>query len=160
MRISRQGKRVAMVVTLALILVPSCLGTSKSWNKIRYQTGTIEVKVNPFDWNTSLKIDGPLIEINFAGRKKISIESRSVTSLYSGEAAYRRISELVSRSGSSRPVPLFGMLQGDKEHLIGLEFTGADGAHTALLLFVQKDGYHDLLQALSELTRKSVKEIP
>ncbi len=149
---------IAPALAWSLLLGQSAAATDRSWNRIRYQGGTVDVKLNPFDWNTTLRISGPQIELNFSGRKKITIEGRSVTVLSRGDIAYRRIIDLISRNGSSRPVPLFGILQTDRDHLIGLEFNSADGSHSAVLLMIQRDSYNEVLGALSEVTGQPVKE--
>lgn len=148
---------IASALAWCLLLGQSAAATDRSWNKIRYQGGTVDVKVNPFDWNTTLRISGAQIELNFSGRRKITIEGRSVTVLSRGEIAYRRISDLISGGGSSRPVPLFGILQSDRDHLIGLEFNSSDGSHSAVLLMIQRDSFSEVLGALSEVTGQPVK---
>jgi hypothetical protein len=152
--------KIWLVPALAWSLLPgqSVAAGDRSWNKIRYQGGTVDVKVNPFDWNTTLRISGPQIELNFSGRRKITIEGRSVTVLSRGDIAYRRIIDLISGNGSSRPVPLFGLLQSDRDHLIGVEFKSSNGSHSAVLLLIQRDSYKEVLGALSEVTGQPVKE--
>jgi len=130
-----------------------------SWNKIRYQAGTVVARVNPFDWNTTLKISPSGIEMIFAGSKKIVIESRNVTALTCGEAAYRRINEVLG-SASSKPVPLFGIVKNGNDHLVGIEFNNADGTKGAVLLVVHKDSYSDLLHMLSVLTGQTAVGAP
>ncbi len=136
------------------------MGAERSWNKIRYQGGTVQVKVNPFDWNTTLKLNGDVIELNFAGRKTITIASHDVIAVTEGEAAYRRISGLVALKGNPRPVPLFGVLHSDQDHLIGLEFRNADGVQGVVLLLIRKDDWNEVLQTLSALSGKPIKETP
>ena len=130
-----------------------------SWNKIRYQAGTVVARVNPFDWNTTLKISPSGIEMIFAGSKKIVIENRNVTALSCGEAAYRRINEMLG-SASSKPVPLFGIVKHGNDHLVGIEFNNADGTKGAVLLMVHKDSYSDLLRSLSALTGQTAVGAP
>jgi hypothetical protein len=149
---------IALALAWSLLPGQSATAADRSWNKIRYQSGTVDVKVNPFDWNTTLRISGAQIELNFSGRRKIIIEGRSVTVLSRGDIAYRRIIELISGNGSSRPVPLFGILQSDRDHLIGVEFNGSNGSHSGVLLLIQRDSYNEVLGALSEVTSQPVKE--
>jgi len=156
--ICRPKTRLTLVLLLSSLWGQSATAADRSWNRIRYQAGTVDVKVNPFDWNTTLKITGSDIELNFAGRRKITVEGLSVTLLSKGDLAYRRIIDLVSAAGSSRPVPLFGILQSDRDHLVGLEFNGINGSHSAILLMIQRDSYNEVLGALSEVTGQPVKE--
>ena len=146
------GRRFLAAFLLMLLFQGHlALAADFSWNKIRYQAGTVNAKVNPFDWNTTLKVSSSGIEIIFAGSKKILIENRNVTALTYGEAAYRRIKEMLGNA-SSKPVPLFGIVKNGNDHLVGIEFKNADGTNGAVLLMVHKDGYSDLLRALSGFT--------
>jgi hypothetical protein len=130
-----------------------------SWNKIRYEAGTVVARVNPFDWNTTLKVSPFGIEIIFAGSKKIVIENRNVTALTCGEAAFRRINEMLGNA-SSKPVPLFGIVKNGNDHLVGIEFKNADGTKGAVLLMVHKDSYSELLRSLSVLTGQTAIGAP
>lgn len=131
-----------------------------SWNKIRYQGGTVDAKVNPFDWNTTLKVSSGEIELVFAGRKRFRIEASTVVIIAHGERACRRMAERLGVNSANRPVPLFGMVSLGKDHLVGIEFKNSDGARGAVLLAVHKDSYRDLLQELSSLTAKAVEDAP
>lgn len=140
-----------MVLPLACVAKAADL----TWNKIRYQAGTVDAKVNPFDWNTTLKVRPTGIEMVFEGRKQIIIESRSITALSCGDAAYRRVNDLLVNSWS-KPVPLFGILRNSKDHLVGIEFKDEHGMEGAVLLMVHKDSYNELLSSLSNLTGQTV----
>jgi len=141
--------RAAILVVLFL-LTSVADAADLSWNKIRYEAGTINVKVNPFDWNTTLRVLPAGIEMSFQGRMRVMIASRDITALSSGEAAYRRVNDLLVNT-SSRPVPLFGILRNSKDHLVGIEFKDEHGVKGAVLLTVHKDSYNELLQSLSRL---------
>lgn len=142
-------RRTFLVILLSLTCVADA--ADLSWNKIRYEAGTIDAKVNPFDWNTALKVLPTGIEMTFEGRKHVMIESRSITALSCGDTAYRRVNELLVNT-TSRPVPLFGILRNSKDHLVGIEFKDEHGVKGAVLLTVHKDSYNELLQSLSRLT--------
>ncbi len=64
--------------------------------------------MNPFDWNTTLKVLPTGIEMVFEGRKRVAIEGRNIIALSCGDAAYRRVNDLLV-TASSKPVPLFGI---------------------------------------------------
>lgn len=155
------GREVAaLLIVLFLGLSPArAAGTDKIWNKIRYEAGTVDARVNPFDWNTTLRVLPLGIEIVFEARKRIFIEKQNVTTLTTGEAAYRKVAETLVNA-SSRPVPLFGILRNSKDHLLGIEFRNADGSNGAVLLMVHKDSYSELIQALSNLTGQSAAGAP
>ena len=160
MWLTNYRRGITALVVLFFTLTHSAIASDRSWNKIRYQGGTIDVKVNPFDWNTALRISATQIELVFAGRKKVTIEARNVLALTYGEAAYRRIVDALAPGGASQPLPLFGIVHMGKDHLVGIEFRGPDNLHGAVLLMVHKDSDRELLRALSELTDKPVEGAP
>jgi hypothetical protein len=153
------GRSLAAFLLMLLFQGHLALAADLSWNKIRYQAGTVDAKVNPFDWNTTLKVSPSGIEMIFAGSKKIMVENRNVTALTYGEAAYRRINEMLGNA-SSKPVPLFGIVKNGNDHLVGIEFKNADGTKGAVLLMVHKDSYSDLLHSLSVLTGQTAVGTP
>jgi len=143
-----------------LSAVAPSLFAEKSWTKLRYQAGTIAIKVNPFDWNTTMTVTGHAIKLNFESRKMVVIRSEDILSLTYGMMAYRSVSALLSGGGDVQPVPLFGILRNDKDHLIGLIFRAPDGSRGAFLLMAHKSNYHEILGTLSEVTGKPVEGIP
>ena len=159
MRWNASRREVTAILIVLLFLAHPARAADSSWNKIRYQAGTVDAKVNPFDWNTTLKVLPAGIEIAFEGRKKIMIESREITALTCGDIAYRRVHDLLVNA-SSKPVPLFGIVRNRKDHLVGIEFKKADGSKGAVLLMVHKDSYSELLQSLSNLTGQPANGTP
>jgi hypothetical protein len=149
---------IAIVAALALLGAPSAAAPAKSWNKIRYQGGTIEVKVNPFDWNTTLGVKGDRLELVFAGRKRVEIPAADVTAISYGQKAYRRVADLALLSVMATPVVLFGLLHKSKDHIVAVEFRTAAGEKGAVLLTVHKDQYRGLLADLKSVTGKPVED--
>jgi hypothetical protein len=121
------------------------------WNKIRYQGGTVEAKVNPFDWNTTLTLTVDALELDFAGREKREIPLERIGVVSHGQAAYRRVARHSSASVLVTPIPLFGLLRKNKDQLVSIEFREKDGATGIVLLSVRKQ---DLA------ARKPVEEAP
>ena len=145
------------------ILIGLLLGTGQAeaadhvWKRLRYQGGTIEAKVNPFDWNTALTTSGTRMQFVFAGQKTVMIDAADVTSLSYGQMAYRRVADMATLSVLLTPVALFGILHQSKDHLVSIQFKSSDGRPCAVLLAVHKDAYRDLLVNLSILTKKPVE---
>jgi hypothetical protein len=146
----------AIVLVVLLTLAHLARAENLSWNKIRYEAGTIDVRVNPFDWNTTLKVLPTGIELSFEGRKKIRIERRDIVSLSCGAVAHQRVHDMLLNSSSSRPVSLFGLVRSNTDHMVAIEFKLSDGSSAAILLVVQKDSYASLLQALVRLDGKPI----
>lgn len=160
MRGAHYRRAFSELALLLLTLVQTGAAADGTWNKIRYQGGTITAKVNPFDWNTTVRLTSTAIQIDFASLKRVTIEGRSVIALTSGERACRRVADMVVFSPASRPLPLFGIAHTGKDRLVGIEFTNPDGSLGFILLLVQKESYRQLLQAISSLTGKAVEDAP
>ncbi|MCX6612474.1 MAG: hypothetical protein NTW74_16680 [Acidobacteria bacterium] len=163
----RNTTRRAIAAALAGLLVAgvgSAQVTSvtqvKAWNKIRYQGGTVEAKVNPFDWNTTLTVRQGELELVFAGRKRVVIPVADVGRLSYGQKAYRRVADMAVLSVFATPVALFGLLHKSKDHIVSVEYRMQDGKTGAVLLTVHKDQYEDLLRALQAATGKPVENWP
>jgi hypothetical protein len=157
----RKTTRRAIAAALAGLLVAG-VGSAqvKSWNKIRYQGGTVEAKVNPFDWNTTLTLRQGELELLFAGRKRVVIPVADVGRLSYGQKAYRRVADMAVLSVFATPVALFGLLHKSKDHIVSIEYKMPDGNTGAVLLTVHKDQYEGLLRALQAATGKPVEDRP
>lgn len=157
----KRTTRRAIAVALAGLLVAGVASAEvKSWNKIRYQGGTVEAKVNPFDWNTTLTLRQGELELVFAGRKRVVIPVADVMTVSYGQKAYRRVADMAVLSVFATPVALFGLLHKSKDHIVSVEYRMPDGKTGAVLLTVHKDQYEGLLRALQAATGKPVETRP
>ena len=160
------GIRCLVRRTLActLVLAISCINCpagNNSWNKIRYTGGTIQAKVDPYDWNTVLTITPDAIVFVFAHLQTLRINPSRVVSLSYGQEAHRRVAEMVALSVLMiNPLALFGLLHKSKDHFIGIQFQGDDGKPGGLLLEADKNNYRDILSALKTVTGKPVEDAP
>src|SRR6266849_5648665 len=122
--------RRTLAGTLAVVVgcVQCLVADTNSWNKIRYTGGTIQAKVDPYDWNTVLTITPDAIVFVFAHRQTLRINPARVISLSYGQEAHRRVGEMVALSVMMiSPIGLFGLLHKSKDHFIGIQFQGDDG---------------------------------
>jgi hypothetical protein len=130
-----------------------------SWNKLRYSGGTVQAKVNPFDWNTTLAVTGDSIVLTFGPRVTLRLKPAQVTALSYGQEAHRRVADMVALSVVATPLALFGILHKSKTHFIGIEY--ADGGKPgAVLLEADKNNYTAILKVLEAVTGKPVKNAP
>jgi len=136
-----------------------CAG-GNSWNKLRYAGGTVEAKVNDFDWNTTLTVTSDSIVVVFAHRKMLSLKPVEVTALSYGQEAHRRVAEMVALSLVISPLALFGLLHTSKVHFIGIEYRDPDGKPGAILLEADKNNYRAILEVLKVVTGKPVQNAP
>jgi hypothetical protein len=149
-----------LTILLAVLLaLPAHAGDVNTWNKLRYNGGTVQAKVNPFDWNTAIAISADAIDLRI-GRQSVQLKPAQITSLSYGQLAYRRVADMVALSVIATPLALFGILHRSKTHLIGIEFNTADGKPGAILLEADKNAYRAILQRLSAVTGKEVKDAP
>ena len=154
--------RRALSVALCFVLVASgqLRAEGNSWNKLRYSGGTVEAKVNPFDWNTTLTVKPDAIVLVFAGRLTFRLKPAQVTALSYGQEAHRRVADMVALSVVATPLALFGILHKSKTHFIGIEYRADDNKTGAVLLEADKNNYRAILQTLSAVTGQTVRNGP
>jgi len=151
---------IAWMVVLALAGPPDLTAGGNSWNKLRYNGGTVEANVNPFDWNTTLTANPDAIVLVFGHSKPFRIAPARVTAVSYGQEAHRRVADMVALSVMVTPLALFGLLHKSKVHFIGIEFRTEDDKPGAVLLEADKNNYQAILQVLKALTGKPVEEAP
>jgi len=150
--------RRTIIATLILALGAQAQGNS--WNKLRYSGGTVEAKVNPFDWNTTLTVSPDAIVLMFAHRVTVRMNPAQVTALSYGQEAHRRVADMVALSVVATPLALFGILHKSKVHFVGIEYRTDDGKAGAVLLEADKNNYRAILRVLKTLTGKPVQNAP
>jgi hypothetical protein len=148
------------MVVLALASPKWLRAGGNSWNKLRYAGGTVEAKVNDFDWNTTLTVGLDAIVAVFAHRTTLRLTPAQVTALSYGQEAHRRVADMVALSFVVTPLALFGLLHTSKVHFIGIEYRAADGKPGAILLEADKNNYRAILLALKAVTGKPVQNAP
>jgi hypothetical protein len=153
-------KIVACSLVMALCWTPLLGAPTNSWNKIRYMGGSIQPKVDAYDWNTTLTVMPDAIVLAFEHNQKQRIAPAQVTALSYGQEAHRRVKEMVALSVMITPVALFGLLHKGKDHFIAIEYRADDGKPASILLEAHKDNYKAVLEALKSATGKPVANAP
>jgi hypothetical protein len=148
------------LVTCVVLLAVPVWGDGNSWNKIRYSGGTVEAKVNPFDWNTTLTLTADAIALQIGPRQTLRLKPAQVTALSYGQEAHRRVADMVALSLVVTPLALFGILHKSTAHFIGIEYKTDDGKPGAILLEADKNNYRAILQVLKVVTGKPVQNAP
>ncbi len=158
---SMTAQRGFPAVLLAALLFPIPLPAANPivWKKVRYEGGTVDARVNRFDWNTTVSAAPGLLELRFGGQKTLRIATSAVTRLSYGQKAYSRVAGMATLSVFLTPAALFGVLPKSRDHTVAIEFTDG-GKPGAVLLMVHKDNYRDLLLTLATLTGKTVENWP
>jgi hypothetical protein len=153
-------RRIVSVLLLLVLAGPAWAGTAgNEWNKLRYSGGTVQAKVNPFDWNTTLRVTPDALEFLF-GRQAFRLKPAQVTALSYGQEAHRRVADMVVISLVASPLALFGILHQSKVHFIGIEYRTDDGKAGALLIEADKNNYRTILKVLQRVTGQPVKDAP
>jgi len=154
-------RRAVSIVVAAAVLGASQLAASgNSWNKLRYSGGTVQAKVNPYDWNTVLTVTPDAIVLVFGGRSTLRVAPAQVTALSYGKEAHRRVADMVVLSLIVSPLALFGLLHESKVHFIAIEYKMDDGKAGGVLLEADKGNYRVILDTLKTVTGKPVRDKP
>src|SRR5947208_1513717 len=139
-----------------LVLFLSCAvvvaGQGNSFDKVRYNGGSVDSKVDPKDWNNHLTISSDLITLALKDGKKLEIPPKSVTSLSYGQEAHRRVGTMVALAILVAPVALFGLFHKTGLHYIGVQYATPDNKTAGILLQGDKDNYRAILVALQGVT--------
>jgi hypothetical protein len=145
------GYRLA-VVLLALSTTLYATSQGNSWNKVRYNGGTLQTKVDPKDWNNHLTVTSDTITLKLKDGQQVEIPTKSVTGLSYGQEAHRRVGTMIALGILVSPVALFGLMHKTRLHFIGIEYTTPDSKKAGLLLQGDKDNYRAILTALEGST--------
>ena len=144
------GYRLAVVLLALTTAVFASQGNS--WNKVRYNGGTLQTKVNPKDWGNHLTVTSDSITLKLKDGQQVVIPAKSVTGLSYGQEAHRRVGTMIALGILVSPVALFGLMHKTRLHYIGIEYGTADGKKAGLLLQGDKSNYRAILTALEGST--------
>ena len=139
---------------LALLLCSAltCQAQGNSFNKVRYNGGSIPSKVDPKDWDNKLIVSPDEVLLELKGPDKsfdrFTIPSKSITSLSYGQEAHRRVGTMIALAVIVAPVALFGLFHKTRLHYIGMQYKTPDGKNGGILLQGDKDNYRAMLVAL------------
>lgn len=139
-----------MVCLLACAFVAQ--GQGNTFNKVRYNGGSVDSKVSPKDWSNQLTITPSVITLALKDGKKLDIPPKSVTSLSYGQEAHRRVGTMIALAVLVAPVALFGLLHKTRLHYIGIQYATPDAKTAGILLQGDKDNYRAILVGLQGVT--------
>lgn len=149
----------AVLMCVIMVCAPVLADTGNSWNKVRYNAGTLQTTVSPKEWDNKLTITSELITFTMKDGQKVEIDPKTVTSLSYGQEAHRRVGTMIALAIIVAPVALFGLFHKTRLHYIGIEFE-KDGKKGGLLLQGDKDNYRGILMSLKSVTGKEVDTAP
>ena len=126
-----------------------------SFNKVRYQGGTLQTNVKPDDWDNKIIVTPDMVTITLKDGQDLEIFPSKIVSLGYGQEANRRVGTMVALGIIFAPIALFGLFHKTRKHYVSIEFETEDGKKSAVLLQAHKDNYKSMLVAL-----KGVSEVP
>jgi len=124
-----------------------------TFDKIRYNGGTLQTEVDPKDWANHLSVTPDEILLELKDGQKLRIDPKRVHGLSYGQEAHRRVGTMVAvgillAAPLALPLALFGLFHNTRLHFVGIEFTTEEGKTSGLLLEAHKDNYRAVLMAL------------
>jgi len=157
-------RALAYGIGMSALCTP-CRGAERnSWNKLRYVGGTLQVKVSPYDYNTTLTVESDSILLAFARasvftpQPKVRIPASQVISLSYGRGAWRRVA-LVDGAHVPAKIPtLFGLLADYVS--VGIVYQADNGKRAAILLQGPEWQTWQILRALTKATGKPIEAVP
>jgi len=123
-----------------------------SFDRVRYNGGSVDSKVDPKEWKNKLTITSDAITLSLKDGKSVVIPPKSVTALSYGQEAHRRVGTMIALAVLVAPVALFGLLHKTRLHYIGVQYTDAQNKSAGILLQGDKDNYRAILVALQGVT--------
>ncbi len=123
-----------------------------SFDKVRYNGGSVDSKVDPKDWHNNLTVTSEMITLALKDGKKLELPPKSVTSLSYGQEAHRRVGTMIALAILVAPVALFGLFHKTRLHYIGIQYTTPENKSAGILLQGDKDNYRAILVALQGVT--------
>jgi PEGA domain-containing protein len=156
--VSKERKiTMSLLSRILALLLAGCVSLyasseGNSWDKVRYNGGTLQTKVDPKDWSNHLAVTSDSILLKLKDGQQIEIPAKSVTALSYGQEAHRRVGTMIALGILVAPLALFGLMHKTRLHFIGIEYKTPDGKGAGLLLQGDKENYRAILTALEAAT--------
>jgi hypothetical protein len=145
-------QKLKPVAVILLCCAISTSGQGNSFDRVRYNGGSVDSKVDPKDWQNHLTVTSDMITLALKDGKKLELPAKSVTSLSYGQEAHRRVGTMIALAILVAPVALFGLFHKTRLHYIGIQYTTPDNKKEGILLQGDKSNYRAILVALQGVT--------
>lgn len=150
----------ATLVVFALSTPMQVRAQGNTWDKVRYNGGTIATKTKPDDWDNKLTITSSQITLELEDGQQLVVDPERVTSISYGQEAHRRVGTMIALGILVAPLALVGLFHKTKKHYIGVDYSTADGKRAGMLLQGHKDNFRAILLSLSSVTGQPVAVSP
>jgi hypothetical protein len=141
-------RTVALILSTALVVCAQ----GNSFDKVRYNGGSVYSEVDPHNWHNTLTVTSDMIDLALNDGTRVDIPPKSVTSLSYGQEAHRRVGTMIALAILVAPIALFGLLHKTRLHFIGIQYATPDKKNAGILLQGDKDNYRAILVALQGVT--------
>jgi hypothetical protein len=139
---------LALVVCSAVIVGAQ----GNSFDRVRYDGGSVATKVKPDDWGNRLTVTSDSINLALKDGQSIAISPKQVTGLSYGEEAHRRVGLAIGLAVFSLGIGALSALHKTKLHYIGITYLDVDGKKGGILLQGDKGNFRAILVALQGVT--------
>lgn len=146
----------ARLLALFLCVCLTAYADGNSFDRVRYNGGSVDSKVDAKDWHNKLTITSDAITLALKDGKSVVIPPKSVTSLSYGQEAHRRVGTMIALAILVAPVALFGLFHKTRLHYIGIQYNDAQNKSAGILLQGDKDNYRAILVALQGVSNVPV----
>lgn len=140
------------LTVLGMLLPLLAHAQGNTFEKVRYNGGSISTTVKPDDWDNKLSITSEAIVLALKDGQSITINPKDVTSLSYGQEAHRRVGTAVGLAVISLGIGALSALHKTKLHYIGINFADKDGKKQGVLLQGDKGNFRAILVALQGVT--------
>jgi len=139
---------------LALFMCCTLLAYAQgnTFNKVRYNGGSVSTTVKPDDWDNKLTVTADAITLVLKDGKTLTIPPKQVTSLSYGQEAHRRVGTAIGLAMISLGVGVLFLLHKTKLHFIGINYTDTAGKKEGVLLQGDKSNFRAIIVALQGVT--------
>ena len=127
-------------------------GEGNTFDKVRYNGGSISTTVKPDEWGNKLNVTSEAIVLSLKDGQSISILPKYVTALSYGQEAHRNVGTAIGLAVFSLGIGALSALHKTKLHYIGINYTDADGKKQGVLLQGDKNNFRAILVALQGVT--------
>jgi hypothetical protein len=146
-------KLIALVLCLPLSGLPLfAYGQGNTFDKVRYNDGSVQTSVKPDEWGNKLTVTSDEINLALKDGQKVAIPPSQVTSISYGQEAHRNVGTAIGLAVFSLGIGALSALHKTKLHYIGINYNDKDGKKQGLLLQGDKNNFRAIIVALQGVT--------
>jgi hypothetical protein len=140
------------LLALMLCLPMLAYGQGNSFDKVRYNGGSVATTVKPDDWGNKLVVSSDTISLKLKDGQNIAIPPKQVTSISYGQEAHRRVGTAIGLAVFSLGIGALSALHKTKLHYIGINYNDKDGKKQGMLIQGDKTNFRAIIVALTGVT--------